>query len=159
MLRILAQASARPLMDIDQSFRPVVALVAAVAIGLDAANVSAIDLRVARYSEFSSLPIEEQRDPLLSLVRTRVPDELIQMGDAVDWLLEPSGYRLAPAANAPPQRSTLMTLPLPEVHRSLQGLPLRTALRTLIGPAFTLVEDPVHRLVSFEPCGFFPESL
>jgi type IV pili sensor histidine kinase/response regulator len=30
---------------------------------------------------------------------------------------------------------------------------LQSALETLAGPAFRLVEDPVHRLVTFERCG------
>ena len=32
-------------------------------------------------------------------------------------------------------------------------MPLHDALETLGGPAFRLVEDPLHRLVSFERCG------
>jgi type IV pili sensor histidine kinase/response regulator len=32
-------------------------------------------------------------------------------------------------------------------------MPLHEALETLGGPAFRLVEDPLHRLVSFERCG------
>jgi type IV pili sensor histidine kinase/response regulator len=31
-------------------------------------------------------------------------------------------------------------------------MPLKRALETLAGPAFRLVEDPVHRLVAFERC-------
>jgi len=29
---------------------------------------------------------------------------------------------------------------------------LKRALETLVGPAFYLVEDPMHRLVAFERC-------
>jgi type IV pili sensor histidine kinase/response regulator len=46
----------------------------------------------------------------------------------------------------------LFGLPLPEAHRALGPMPLRLALTTLAGPAFVLVEDSVHRLVSFERC-------
>ena len=46
----------------------------------------------------------------------------------------------------------LFALPLPEVHRQLGPMSLQQALETLAGPAFQLVEDPVHRLVAFERC-------
>jgi type IV pili sensor histidine kinase/response regulator len=133
-------------------------LTAAVAVGSVSTYVTASEARVARYSEISLSPSEAQRDPLLSPVQTRVPDDLILIGDAVDWLLKPSGYRLASASSENLERAMLLALPLPDVHRSLEGLPVRTALQTLAGPAFRLVEDPVHRLISFEQCGVTRES-
>jgi type IV pili sensor histidine kinase/response regulator len=133
-------------------------LTAAVAVGSVSTYVTASEARVARYSEISLSPSEAQRDPLLSPVQTRVPDDLILIGDAVDWLLKPSGYRLASASSENLERAMLLALPLPDVHRSLEGLPVRTALQTLAGPAFRLVEDPVHRLISFEHCGVTRES-
>ena len=45
-----------------------------------------------------------------------------------------------------------MALPLPAVHRNLGPMPVKRELETLAGPAFRLVEDPVHRLVTFERC-------
>ena len=136
----------------SQSSRPIAALATAAAIGLGATQVAATDARVARYSEIKFHPSDVQRDPLLSQVQSRVPDELSQVGEAVDWLLVPAGYRLTRATDASPNLAELMALPLPDVHRSLVGLPVRTALQTLAGPAFILVEDPVHRLVSFQSC-------
>ncbi len=46
----------------------------------------------------------------------------------------------------------MFALPLPAVHRSLGPMTLRDALKTLAGPAFNLVQDPVHRLITFERC-------
>ena len=37
-------------------------------------------------------------------------------------------------------------------------MPLQDALETLGGPAFRLVEDPLHRLVSFERCASLKRS-
>jgi type IV pili sensor histidine kinase/response regulator len=129
-----------------------VAVATVLVIVLGPPHLTASEARVARYSEISISPSEVQRDPLLSPVQQRVPDELSLIGDTVDWLLEPSGYRLASDSTGVPERVMLLALPLPDVHRSLEGLPVRTALQTLAGPAFRLVEDPVHRLISFEPC-------
>jgi len=136
----------------NQSFCPIAVLAAIVALGPGSSCVAASEARVTRYSEVYPSPSKAQRDPLLSQVQSRVPDELNQVGDAVDWLLVPAGYRLAAERDASLDLAGFMALPLPDVHRSLEGLPVRTALQTLAGPAFMLVEDPVHRLVSFQSC-------
>ena len=107
---------------------------------------------MARYSTVQPIPTIAQRDPLTALVRITFPSTISHVGQAVEALLAPSGYRLASAKAADPQRAMLLALPLPNAHRALGAMPLRLALETLTGPAFTLVEDPVHRLVSFERC-------
>ena len=117
-------------------------------------TAAAAEVTVARYSTVKSVPTDVQQDPLAAPVTMALPMEVTHIGDAVDALLAPSGYRLAPANTASPDRATLLALPLPEVHRDLGGLSLRSALQTLVGPAFIVVEDPVHRLVSFERCQY-----
>jgi len=110
------------------------------------------EVQVGRYSSVRPVPTAEQINLLSALVTVRFPETVATVGQAVDHLLGPSGYRLAPDSVAGPQRAALLALSLPEPHRSLGPMPLRTALETLAGPAFRLVEDPVHRLVSFERC-------
>ena len=115
-------------------------------------SARADELAVARYSTVRAVPTIAQRDPLASLVRTTFPSSVTRVGDAVEILLAPSGYRLASADAAGPGREALLDRPLPEAHRELGPMPLRLALQTLVGPAFILVDDPVHRRVSFERC-------
>ena len=115
-------------------------------------SVRASDLAVARYSTIRAVPTVAQQDPLAASVRTTLPPSVVRVGEAIDVLLAPSGYRLADRQAAAPDREVLLALPLPEAHRDLSPMPLRLALTTLAGPAFVLVEDPVHRLVSFERC-------
>lgn len=115
---------------------------------------TAKEVAVARYSTFKSVPTDVQQDPLAAPVTTKMPVAVTRISEAVDALLAPSGYRLAPANTASADRATLLALSLPEVHRDLSGLSLRSALQTLVGPVFILVEDPVHRLVSFERCQY-----
>ncbi|MCP3994765.1 MAG: hypothetical protein GY722_06845, partial [bacterium] len=74
------------------------------------------------------------------------------VGEAVRYLLQRSGYRLPTAESIGPDTVVLFGLPLPAVHRSLGPMTLRDALATLAGPAFYLVQDPVHRLITFERC-------
>ena len=107
---------------------------------------------MGRYATVRALPTQEQIQLLSIFVDVAFPASVITVGQAVEYLLQPSGYRLAPQDTAEPSRATLLNLPLPEPHRVLGPMPLKTALETLAGPAFRLVEDPVHRLVSFERC-------
>jgi len=115
-------------------------------------EADAAEVTVARYSTVQPAPTLAQRDPLAAPVASVLPASVTRIGEAVEALLTPSGYRLSPSLAAAPERAELLNLPLPDAHRALVPLPLRTALKTLAGPAFTLVEDPVHRLISFERC-------
>lgn len=115
-------------------------------------EASAVELTVARYSTVKPAPSLAQQDPLAAPVDSVLPASVTRIGDAVETLLEPSGYRLSSPLAADAERAELLNLPLPEAHRALGPLPLRTALKILAGPTFTLAEDPVHRLISFERC-------
>ncbi len=84
------------------------------------------------------------------VVRTRLSPSVDNLGSAIRALLQGSGYRLAQGAVADPRLPALLTLPLPEAHQDLGQLSIREALKTLAGPAWRLVVDPVNRLVSFE---------
>lgn len=130
----------------------VVAVTSTVATIFGSITASAADVTVARYSTVHPTPSLAQQDPLAAPVDMALPDVVTRIGDAVEWLLAPSGYRLSPASAAAPERQDLLALPLPDVHRALGPLPLRTALQILVGPQFSVIEDPVHRFVSFERC-------
>ncbi|MES9830129.1 MAG: hypothetical protein ABW201_17865 [Candidatus Thiodiazotropha sp.] len=114
--------------------------------------LEAQELRVGRYTTQQTTPTLEQADLLSAMVKVRFPETVTQVGQAMEYLLESSGYRLVPQAMAEVSRAWLLVLPLPGPHRNLGPVPLRTALETLAGPAYRLVEDPVHRLVTFERC-------
>lgn len=124
-----------------------------VALGtVSALQAAATELQVGRYSTVRPVAGLAQRDPLAAPVVSALPASVTRIGDAVAILLEPSGYRLSSPLVGDSERAELLNLPLPEAHRVLRPLPLRTALKILAGPTFTLVEDPVHRLISFERC-------
>ena len=115
-------------------------------------NLQANDLQVGRYSLFATTPTEAQADLLQATIKVQFPDRVRTVGDAVKHLLQQSGSRLAGSEATGTASAYLMALPLPAVHRSVGPMPLKRALETLVGPAFHLVEDPVHRLVAFERC-------
>ena len=125
---------------------------------LAAARAPAEDVQVGRYSALRAAPTAAQSHLLATLVTVRFPASVTTVGEAVQHLLARSGYRLSDEAAADPARADLFRLPLPAVHRALGPMSLQAALETLAGPAFRLVEDPVHRLLSFDRCAL-PLSL
>ena len=125
----------------------------ALAMLITVGGASAEEVQVGRYATVRAVPTLAQVNLLSAMVRVEFPASVVTVGQAVDHLLQSSGYRLASEAAADPSRATLLDLPLPEPHRAWGPMPLQAVLETLAGPAFRLVEDPVHRLVSFERCG------
>ena len=115
-------------------------------------NLHAKDIQVGRYSLFAATPTEAQTNLLEATITVQFPDRILTVGEAVQHLLQQSGYRLADPEATRPESTYLFALALPAVQRSLGPMTLKRALETLAGPAFRLVEDPVHRLVAFEPC-------
>ena len=115
-------------------------------------DLQAKDLQVGRYSLFTATPTQAQAELLATTMTVRFPNRIQGVGEAVRYLLQRSGYRLANIEAIGPDTAALFALPLPAVHRNLGPMMLRDALETLAGPAFHLVQDPVHRLVTFERC-------
>ena len=115
-------------------------------------NLQANDLQVGRYSLMTATPTEAQAALLAATITVRFPQRIQTVGEAVPYLLQRSGYRLAAAESTGPDTTALFALPLPAVHRNLGPMTLRDALALLAGPAFHLVQDPVHRLITYERC-------
>ena len=132
-----------------------VAAIAICVVGLCAVasvNLQANDIQAGRYSLLAATPTPAQAELLATTMTVWFPERIQTVGEAVRYLLQRSGYRLAMAESIGPDTAALFALPLPAVHRSLGPMTLRDALETLAGPAFQLVQDPVHRLVTFERC-------
>ena len=131
----------------------VVAVICAAGIfAVASVDLQANELQVGRYSLFAATPTQAQAKLLSTTMTVRFPNRIQGVGEAVRYLLQRSGYRLANIESIGPDTTALFALPLPAVHRSLGPMMLRDALETLAGPAFHLVQDPVHRLVTFERC-------
>ena len=122
-------------------------------------QLQASEVQVGRYSMYAAAPTEAQKDLLTSLIKTQFVDKVRTVGEAVQHLLQGSGYRLARDEVIGLDTLELFALPLPDAHRSLGPMPLQTALETLVGPAFRLIEDPVHRLLTFESCNSIESTM
>ncbi len=115
-------------------------------------QLHASEVQVGRYSELRAMPTVAQTDLLSTTITIQFPERIQTLGEAVHYLLQRSGYRLADRRAANSITADLLGLPLPAVHRNLGPIMLKQALETLAGPVFRLVQDPVHRLISFELC-------
>ena len=108
--------------------------------------------QIDRYTVVAAGPTSGQRHPLGVSRAIRVPDDIQTVGEAMGWLLRDSGYRLAETNVLSDEAKVMLALPLPGVHRQFDAMPLSAVMGLIAGPAFRLVQDPVHRLVAFERC-------
>ena len=106
--------------------------------------------RINRYTAIDPVATAQQSDILSVVVTLDFTDQVISVGDAIRHLLSRSGYRLASLDASDTALPILLKSPLPLIHRRLGPIKIDNALMTLAGPAWDLIVDPVHRLVSFE---------
>jgi len=108
--------------------------------------------QVGRYSVIAAGPTAGQQDLLSDTRSVTIPLDIKSVGGALRWLLQDSGYRLADRAVLSEEALAMLELPLPNAHRYFEPMPLKAVIGLLVGPAFHLVQDPLHRLVAFERC-------
>ena len=106
------------------------------------------DIILNRYSTQNLTAEPQQADPLSVVIEVNFPTSVATVGNAIDYLLLQSGYRYLYEDNI--EIRNLLSLPLPRVHRSLGPVPLRTALETLAGSPWNLIENEMDRTVKFE---------
>jgi len=105
---------------------------------------------VGRYMSVENKPDTAQVDLLSQTIQVRFPQDVQTIGQAMDYLLRFSGYKLMPEDLQHQALKSTLHKPLPIVDRQFGPMPLKDALSTLAGPAFTLVEDPLNREVDFK---------
>lgn len=114
-------------------------------------------VQVARYSVMAPTASPAQADLMSVIINIKFPQQIATVGEALDFLLRRSGYRLVETDS--PAMTILQGLPLPAVHRQLGPLTLNNALVTLAGSAYTLSIDPLHRTLSFNAGQTLPTAV
>lgn len=109
-------------------------------------------LRVARYSTIEVVADRQSYEPLMTIVDADFAEGVRTLGDAFDFVLAGSGYRMI--SLAPDDLPPLMALPLPANQRSLGAIGLADVLKLLAGPAHTVIIDRAHRLIALKACSF-----
>lgn len=102
-------------------------------------------VRYDRYRLVDISPAAAQRYPLAQVISLHIPTTLAPtVGDAVQYALRESGYRLCTSSE---QANALYRLPLPAVQNQLGPIQLSDALQVLGGPAWQVNIDEVQRVV------------
>ncbi len=89
-------------------------------------------------------------DPLTVYMRTVWPEDVQTVRQAVDYLLEPTGYRLVTRYPAPREAALLVDKPIPPIAKVHRTMPVLDALQMLVGLDHSVVVDHAHHLVSFQ---------
>lgn len=112
-----------------------------------AANVT----QVNRYATVDNKPLVAQINPLLAVQQVHFPQEVKTVGQAMQWWLQYSGFKLAAQEKQPDSLQKVMNQPLPQIDRNLGPLMVKDGLEVLAGQlVFTLVSDPLLREVNFK---------
>lgn len=107
--------------------------------------------QVGRYSSIANVATISQENPLFAISQFKFGFRVKTVGQAVWQVLLDTGYSLAPEKQLPASAREVLSKPLPVTQRELGPISVANALQTLIGhQVFTLVMDPVHRLVTFK---------
>lgn len=92
-------------------------------------------------------------DPLTVYMRTVWPEDVTTVRQAIDYLLEPTGYRLITRYPAPRESALLVDKPIPPIAKMHRTMPVLDALQLLVGLNHYVVVDHAHHLVSFQKNG------
>ena len=108
-------------------------------------------VQVDRYTAVRLGATEVQRDPLKAVVQLRFPAVVLDTRQAIDYVLDDSGYSLVDYELWSPAMNIMLDNPISIVHRDMSNTPmtLRDVLGALSGEAFRVVQDPLRRKVSF----------
>lgn len=108
------------------------------------------EMVIGRYLSASKEKLNTLTSPLNEIIAVKIPLEISTIGDAMEHLLQGSGYQLAKEV-----KQVLYQQAYPRVYRNIDGVELRIILKQLAGEPYQLVVDPVNRLISFRLQGIY----
>ena len=118
---------------------------------LGAATISFADnISIGRYLSVAEKPQSEQQRLLQQQIQIKFPQNVLTIKQAVQFILQFSGYRLCDIDQLSQPAKEMLSQPLPEVDRTFGPMTLEQGLKTLAGDSFYLLIDPVNRIVGFK---------
>ena len=108
----------------------------------------AAETQIGRYTSELSKPSFAQKNLLAANLDIKFPKDVVTVREAFEYLLEPSGYRLA-IGELDPDIELLYRQILPQVHRHLSSISLADALQVIATDVWRLNANPVLRTVTF----------
>jgi len=113
-------------------------------------NPDETEIQVGRYASAKAAATHYQKDLLSVVIQTTIPAHVDTVGEAMTFLLMRSGYELAEPKRQGEYVPQLLSKKLPYAHRKLGPITLKDALLLIVGDAYWMKVDPVHRLIAFE---------
>lgn len=107
-------------------------------------------IQVGRYSSAKATATHYQKDLLSVVIQTIIPAHVDTVEGAMTFLLMRSGYELAEPKRQGDYVPQLLSKKLPYAHRKIGPITLKDALLLIVGNAYWMKVDPVHRLIAFE---------
>lgn len=111
---------------------------------------SATQIRVGRYTNADAVNTRQQENLLEVVIDTEIPSKAKTVGEAIDFLLMRSGFSMASPSIQGEHVKQLLSKSLPQSHRKIGPVMLKDALMMLVGKAYWMKVDPVHRLIAFD---------
>ena len=114
-------------------------------------SISNDTTQVGRYQTVVNQAQLAQENPLFAVAQFQFSRQVKTIGEAVDQVLLNTGYRIVAEDKLPPAVATILKQPLPLSQRKLGPIRIVDALNLLVGKqVYSLLIDPVHRLVTFK---------
>lgn len=127
--------------------KPILVVMCLISGVVSAEGITQID----RYVSVENKPDAAQINPLLTVAQVHFPKDVQTVGDAINYWISYSGYKLVDEAKLSVEARDVLKQTLPQADRNLGPLTIKDGLRVLVGQdVFDLLCDPLHRLVSFE---------
>ena len=110
---------------------------------------SASAQQIGRYITIANKPMLYQTDPLEQTASITFPATVLTIKDAVNYLLENTGYKLIPKPYQSKDADELLGQKLPLSDRKFTSVTIKAALLALAGNTYVLLIDPQRRYISF----------
>lgn len=104
--------------------------------------------QVGRYITVNVGATHSQLEPLSQSVVMEFPSTIETTGQAFSYLLNNSGYQLAPVKLQNQNARLLFSHQLALSDRSIGPMTIQQALNAIAGPTYQVLVDPVHKFVS-----------
>lgn len=98
---------------------------------------------IDRYTQISNIETYAQAKPLNTIISIKFAESIITVKQAIERLLRQSGYTL----NQNYEAEKTNNFNLPKVHRQLGPIPLKRAIKVLLGPAWLIQVDETSRSI------------
>jgi len=115
---------------------------------------SPITTKISPMNGFTQIVIDttqEQKKPLETVVTLELPMDITNVGQAMNYVLQNSGFHLQPLSETSSDTIYLYTIDLPLGHRLFYQATINQIIETLAGEGYEVVVNHVRREIQVTP--------